>query len=175
MPASPFSYIVYAYMPQYAYFVGIDFSYMRYDQTNQTVTRVTRTANPGQTYVNAEERAQDQYTEKYTEKKAIFRTYQVVWYVLGFIEVLLAFRFFFRLFGASTASGFVSMIYAITYPLIAPFRGIFPTPGISQSALEFYTIIAGIVYALLAYGLVKLLQLVKPTNPEEVSRKIDNQ
>lgn len=112
----------------------------------------------------------------YQKKKAIFRTYQVIWYVLGIIEVLLAFRFALKLMGANPGSGFANLIYALSAPLALPFQGILGTPVISTgAAFEGTTIIAGIVYAIIAAGIVQLMQLFKPTNPQEVSEVVDSQ
>ena len=61
----------------------------------------------------------------YEKKKTIFRTYQVIWYILGVIEILLTFRVVLKMLGANISSPFVSLIYVITDPLAAPFRGIF--------------------------------------------------
>ena len=108
--------------------------------------------------------------QAYTTKKAIFRTYQVIWYILGLIEVLLAFRFVLRLLGANPNSGFTSLIYAVSGPFALPFRGVVPASTFGNSALEWSTLIAMIVYLIIAYGLVKLFQLVKPTDPIEVER-----
>jgi len=110
----------------------------------------------------------------YTKKKAIFRTYQIIWYILGFIETILVMRMIFKILGANSRSGFVDMIYSMTDPLVLPFRGIFPTPAVSNSVFEFTTIIAIIIYALIAWGLVNLFQLVKPTNPEEVEYNVNS-
>lgn len=111
----------------------------------------------------------------YEKKKAIFRTYQIIWYILGFIEIILAFRFALELMGANPASGFASFIYTISSPLVAPFQGIVPTSAASGSIFEWATIIAAIVYAIVAAGIVQLLQFFKPTNPQEVSEVVDNQ
>lgn len=111
----------------------------------------------------------------YETKKVIFRSYQVIWYILGLIEVLLAFRVLLKLLGASTQSGFTSFIYAMSAPLALPFAGILGTMRISSTIFEWSTLIAMMVYAVLAYGLVALFQLVKPTNPTEVDLTIDNQ
>ncbi|MCX6816621.1 MAG: YggT family protein [Candidatus Beckwithbacteria bacterium] len=111
----------------------------------------------------------------YQTKKAIFRTYQVIWYILGVIEVVLAFRVLFKLLGASTQSGFTSFIYAISSPLALPFAGILGKTGVSGMILEWSTLIAMAVYAVIAYGIVALFQLVKPTNQEEVEETVDNQ
>src|SRR5260221_10340600 len=63
----------------------------------------------------------------YQTKKAIFRTYQVLFYILGLIEILLAFRLLLKLMGASQASGFTDFIYAISGPFATPFLGIVRT------------------------------------------------
>lgn len=90
------------------------------------------------------------------------RIRNIIYYVLGVIEVLLAFRLIFRSLGASTRNGLVALLYTITKALIMPFSGIFNiiNPiGAVQFAIEPATIIAMAVYALLAYGLVKLVKV----------------
>jgi hypothetical protein len=111
----------------------------------------------------------------YQAKKAIFRGYQIIWYVLGLIEVLLAFRVVLKLLGASTASGFTTSVYAISNPFAMPFAGIFRTNATAGMVFEWSTLIAMAVYAVVAYGLVAFFQLVKPTNQEEVEQTVDNQ
>ncbi|MBI3250535.1 MAG: YggT family protein [Candidatus Andersenbacteria bacterium] len=111
--------------------------------------------------------------QAYTKKKAIFRAYQVIWYILGIIEVLLAFRFFLRLVGANPNSGFTDLIYTLSAPFALPFRGIVSATVLGSSVIEWPTIIAMLVYLVIAYGVVKLFQLVKPTDPVEVQRTVD--
>ena len=111
--------------------------------------------------------------QAYTTKKAIFRTYQIIWYILGVIEVLLAFRFVLRLLGANPASGFTTFIYTLSSPFSYPFQGIIGTTRFGDNALEWSTLIAMIVYLIVAYGLVKLFQLIKPTDPVEVEQTVD--
>jgi len=111
----------------------------------------------------------------YAKKKAIFRTYQIIWYILGLIEVLLLFRIILKALGANPTSGFANLIYTISDPFAIPFRGIFSSAVVEGSIFEWSTIIAGAVYAVVALGLVQLFQLVKPTNPEEVQQKVDSQ
>jgi hypothetical protein len=113
--------------------------------------------------------------KEYETKKAIYRTYQIIWYILGVIEVVLAFRVLLKLLGANTLSGFTNFIYAISSPFALPFAGIFGVTDISVMNFEWSTLIAMAVYAIVAYGIVMLFQLVKPTNPEEVDQTIDNQ
>lgn len=113
--------------------------------------------------------------QAYQKKKVIFRTYQVIWYILGVVEVLLAFRVILKMLGANSASPFVSFIYAISRLFAQPFAGILGTSASSGLVLEWSTLIAMAVYAILAYGIVRLLQLIKPTSPEEVEQTVDSQ
>lgn len=88
---------------------------------------------------------------------------QVIYFLFGTLEVLLVFRLIFKLAGASFGSTFVQMIYGLTGIFIWPFEGIFRR-GLSQglettSVLEPSTIVAIIAYAILAWGIVKLVRI----------------
>jgi uncharacterized protein YggT (Ycf19 family) len=148
-------------------------------QVKEEITTVSRTA-PAEviktTTVVSPPPVQTEHPQKvYKKKKVIFRTYQVVIYILVFIEVLLAFRVFLKLFAANPNSGFTALIYAITDPLAIPFRGIFQTSSTQTGSLvEWSTFVAMMVYVLVAYGVIQLMQFIKPTTPEEVEQKVDN-
>lgn len=89
------------------------------------------------------------------------RSRNVVYYLLGLIEVLLGLRFLFMLLGANPRSGFTSFIYMISGIFIAPFTGIFnplTTAGlVSRSVFDPAAIVAMLIYALIAWGIVRLL------------------
>ncbi len=53
---------------------------------------------------------------------------RVVMIVFTVLEVLLLFRFTFKLAGANAAQPLVAWLYAFTDPLVRPFQGIFPEP-----------------------------------------------
>lgn len=110
----------------------------------------------------------------YEKKKVIFRSYQIIWYILIVIEILLGFRMTFKAIGANVFSGFVSLIYAVTDPLALPFSGIFRSYVSGGSEIEWSTIVAAIVYLLIAVGLVNLFQFIKPVSPQEVEETVDN-
>ena len=86
-----------------------------------------------------------------------------VWYVLGFIEILIGFRFILKLLGANPASGFVDFIYSITGLLTAPFDSIFGVAkaeaGSVDSVFEPSILVAAAVYAVIAWGIVKLITI----------------
>jgi len=98
-------------------------------------------------------------------------TGRVVYYIFGILEALLAFRLVFKLAGASQGSIFVRFIYGITRIFILPFEGIFRR-GVAQgvettSILEPSTIVALIVYLLLAWGIVKLIRVLSGERQQE--------
>lgn len=101
-----------------------------------------------------------------------FTVKRVVYYILGILEVLLAFRLVFKLLGANPGSGFVSFTYTISQVFLVPFNAIFrsaATQGIETKAvLEPSTIIAMIVYALIALGIVKLVSILRERNEQHV-------
>lgn len=82
-----------------------------------------------------------------------------IYFIFGFLEILLAIRLLLKLAGANTVSGFVRFIYGITGIFVLPFQGIFRQAYASGSILEPSTIVAIFVYMLIAWGIVKLVRI----------------
>ena len=142
------------------------------DTTQEEVTTIDNAA-PQQivrkTTRQVEHQAKGEAPQKvYEKKKTIFRFNQVIWYILGFVEVLLVFRTILKILGANQFVGFTSLIYAITDPLVAPFNGILRMSVTGNSVIEWSTIIAAIVYLCIAGWLVYLLDLIYPITPNDV-------
>jgi len=79
----------------------------------------------------------------------------------GLVEGFLGFRFLLKLFGANAENGFVSWIYDMSAVLLEPFRGIFPAQVFeNRYVLEFSTLFAMLVYAIIALLLVALIDAV---------------
>jgi uncharacterized membrane protein len=89
-------------------------------------------------------------------RNAAYRVTQLIWWVFGLIEGLIAIRFILRALGANPSAGFAQFIYGITAPLVAPFVGLFGNPQAQGSVLELHSIVALIVYGLLAWLLSRL-------------------
>jgi YggT family protein len=133
----------------------------------EVVTTTTTEAAPGppvrQATVVAPARTTTQTVEQVTvdpyeaRRTALYRMWQVVWLVVGIAEGLIAIRFVLRLLGANPDAGFAQLIYGITAPLVAPFAGLFGTPRFEGSAFEFTSLVAMLVYALLAWVIVKIV------------------
>ena len=88
------------------------------------------------------------------------RAKQIIYFLFGAIEALLVVRFILLLLGANEASGFVRLIYGLSRPFVAPFQGIFGEPTLGASVIEWASLVGIIVYALIAYGLARLVELI---------------
>lgn len=87
---------------------------------------------------------------------------KIIWFIAGVILVILGFRFVLILLGANQSNGFAHFIYSISYPLARPFFGLFGYNlqyGVSK--VEVSTIVAAAVYAVVAFGIVKLATITK--------------
>lgn len=89
---------------------------------------------------------------------------------IGIIEISLALRFVLKLLGASTASPFVSWIFDITTPLIAPFANMFAAPLGVLVTFELGTLIAIVAYAVLGWVALYAIQKINKTGERLVFR-----
>lgn len=90
----------------------------------------------------------------------------LIWFIYGVVAILLAGRFILKLTGANGASGFVKSVYSITSVLSRPFDSIF---GVARANTTHFTsvfepsiLVAIVVYGLIAWGIVKLMDINKP-------------
>ncbi len=84
---------------------------------------------------------------------------QLVWFVVGFINVILVLRIIFLLLNAQP-SGFSRFLYSVTSPFAMPFFGIFPAPGQGTSYFDTASLVAIIIYSLVAWGIVTLIRIM---------------
>jgi len=143
----------------------------------EEVTTVTQTSEPAQVVKTTRKISPpaiklEHPQDRYETKKVIFRTYQIIWYILGVFETLLVLRVFLKALGANPASGFVNFIYMLSAPLAIPFSGMFRHITEGSSVFEVSTFVGMFVYLLIAYGLVELFQFLKPTTPDEVEENV---
>lgn len=107
--------------------------------------------------------------------RPLYRGTQIVWYILGVLEVLMAFRFVLKLLAANSAAGFTSFIYGVTYPFVLPFLAVFKRTQIAGSVFEWTTILAMFVYWLLAIAIIKLFLMGKSVSTSEAANKLEQQ
>ncbi|HEX8034950.1 MAG TPA: YggT family protein [Ktedonobacterales bacterium] len=103
--------------------------------------------------------APEQPTVDPTPASRVYRREQIVYFIFGIIEVLIIIRIVLRLLAANPDAAFTSLIYTLTAPFIAPFEGVFPTPQRNGSVLELSSVLAVIVYALLAYLIARAIEV----------------
>ena len=115
----------------------------------------------------------DAYTSPST--KPLYRGTQVVWYLIGLLEVLLAFRFMLKLLAANPNAGFTDFIYNVSFPFVAPFLNVFRVTKVEGSVFEWTTLLAMAVYWLIAYGIVKLFFMGKTVSTPEAAVKLDQE
>jgi hypothetical protein len=88
-------------------------------------------------------------------------TTRIIYFILGVLEVIMGLRFIFRLLGASQGNGFITFLYSLSHAFVAPFNGIFNDQAIGNvSVFELSTLIAMLIYALIAWGLVALGRMI---------------
>lgn len=135
------------------------------DQTMATHVQHVRRLHEGRAVAPPESTRtieDESYTKAVEDSPSVIAA-RTVWFVAGAILVLLAFRFVLILAGANQGSGFVNFVYDVSYPFAAPFFGIFGyhlNYGISR--VELSTLVAMAVYAVVAYGIERLLTIRRP-------------
>ena len=121
------------------------------DRREETV--VTR--QPG--YTATEQVVRDVAAER---RMAWYQINRIMWSILAFLEILLAFRFVLRMIAANPDSGFAMFMYGITGVFVAPFNGLIATPRSGGSSLELTTLIGMAVYALIFWGIAYVIKMV---------------
>jgi hypothetical protein len=139
--------------------------------------RVMHEARP---QANAADRQQVESSTEYVEDRNLMRANlrywitRVVYFVLGVLEIIMGLRFIFRLLGANQGSAFALLLCDLSHIFVSPFNGIFNDQAIGNaSVFEISTLIAMLIYALIAWGLVELSRLILaplPTNEQHVIR-----
>ncbi|HVX93202.1 MAG TPA: YggT family protein [Candidatus Dojkabacteria bacterium] len=83
-------------------------------------------------------------------------------FVFGLVVLGLGLRFLFRLFGANPNADFTKFLYNSTATLLEPFRNIF-TPYVVDKGyvFEFSTLIAIVIYSLVAWLLVEFVMSIQ--------------
>jgi YggT family protein len=91
------------------------------------------------------------------QRLILSRITQVLWLLLGFLEALIGIRVVLKLIGANPAAFFSQLIYGVTEVFLWPFAGLTANPTFGAFQLEVTSIIGMIVYALIAWGVIRLI------------------
>lgn len=95
------------------------------------------------------------------QNSSIARVINIVYFMFGALELLLAVRVILQLVGVNAENGFASFIYGLSAPFVALFASLMQNPALSAtSVLEVTTLIAMLVWAIVAWLTGRLLWLV---------------
>jgi hypothetical protein len=113
-------------------------------RSGDTLQKTTQVSNP---------QAKNEHQQNVAER--------VVWFVAGILLVLLGFRFLLSLLGANTTNSFANFIYSASHPFVSPFFSLFSYKNLAYgvSHFEIYTLVAMLFYAVVAWGIAKLVTL----------------
>lgn len=106
--------------------------------------------------------------------RPLYRGAQVIWYSLYIIEALLIGRFILKLLGANPEATFSSLVYSTSQIFIWPFTSVFSNNYVAGSVFEWTTLLALVVYWLLATAIVKLFVMSKSVSPREADARLSN-
>lgn len=104
----------------------------------------------------------------FPETKKIVHSYNIIWFFVNFINVLLGFRFVFELFGASTSNDITQLIYSVSNPFVDLFHSIFGITTVAHAYFDWSILLAMAFYILIGYGLVHLLRIRNPVSKDEL-------
>lgn len=125
-----------------------------------TRERVTRERPVPEGEVRA---AQDsRYREKQLTQRqiALRKATRFVWWFTGVVEGLIGLRVVLRMMAANPGNPFANFVYAVTNVFLWPFQTLTNNPSSDGVVLEVSSIIAMMVYLLLAWVFVELLWLI---------------
>lgn len=114
-------------------------------------------------------------TYRIEASRPVYRLSQFIWYVLWIVNTLLALRFLLRLLGANPAAGFTNFMYSLTEPLASPFFNVFANSRLEGRVVEWASVLAIIVYSLVAWVIIRLLLMARPVSHMEAKRELDRQ
>lgn len=100
-------------------------------------------------------------------RQSLAKVTQVIWLVTSILEVLIGVRVLLKLLGANPQAPFAQFIYSITAVFLAPFNALFTSPAAGASVLEISSLVAMLVYALIAWGVVRVMWVTLESPPRE--------
>ena len=101
-----------------------------------------------------------QHEQGREQRIATFKVTQLIWLGLGLLEVLLAMRVVFKLIAVNADNLFASLLYFVTGIFVAPFASLTSAPALGNMVLEISTVIAMIVYLLIAWALERIVYVL---------------
>jgi len=104
------------------------------------------------------------------QRVATLKASQLIWLLLGILEAVIALRVVFKLIGVNAANPFATLLYKVTDFFVAPFASLVGAPAAGGMVLEISSVIAMIVYLLIAWALDRIVYVLfyRPRGPVTV-------
>lgn len=90
-------------------------------------------------------------------RQTLLRISNLIWLVAGIVEELIGMRFLLKLIAANPANAFARLVYGLSDLLVGPFLTLTDSPTFGEAILEVPSLIAMLVYALVAWAGARLI------------------
>jgi uncharacterized membrane protein len=94
------------------------------------------------------------------QRVATFKATQIIWLLFGLILGLIGLRVVFKLIAVNPDNPFAAFLYNVSGFFVAPFESLTGAPTSGGMVLEISSIIAMIVYLLIAWALVRVVDVL---------------
>jgi len=94
------------------------------------------------------------------QRVATFKATQIIWLLLVLLEAVIALRVVFKLIAVNATNPFATLLYNVTDLFVAPFASLIGAPSAGGMVLEISSIIAMIVYLLIAWALERIVYVL---------------
>jgi uncharacterized protein YggT (Ycf19 family) len=99
--------------------------------------------------------------ESLTPRQVMLRKFtRFLWWGTAVLEGFIGLRVLLRMMAADPNNAFANFIYSFTNVFLSPFSGLTATPQSGGIVLEISSVIAMLVYLLLAWVFIELLRLI---------------
>jgi len=101
-----------------------------------------------------------------------FKATQIIWLLLGLLEAVIALRIVFKLIGVNPTNPFAMLLYSVSGFFVAPFATLTNTLASGNMVLEISSVIAMIVYLLIAWAIERIVHVLfyRPRGPVTVTQ-----
>ena len=115
-----------------------------------------------------------QHEDGQKQRLASFKATQLIWWLFGLLEAVLALRFIFKIIGVNANNSFASFLYNVSGFFVKPFVSLTGSPAASGMVFEFSTLLAMIVYGLAGWGIARLVYVLfhRPRGPMSTNQTI---
>jgi len=108
------------------------------------------------------------------QRVTTFKVTQLIWLLFGILEAAIGLRVLFKLIAVNPGNPFAAFLYNVTGLFLAPFASLIRAPAANGMVFEVSSIIAMIVYFLIAWALERIVYVLfyRPRGAVSVSQTV---